>query len=316
MKRNGFLYVLIWTLVVLLIAGLSYGVFTLFNVPEDPDDDPIIDPKDPVITASFEGYTVYKLSEVSFPFVIARITFASDSAMDFDMDQLVTSEQLSLDQTQVYQDELLSQGLFLSYQMVDFELPSNKQTFTVNIFIPVKNPEAEKITLSTKFKSNINLEIDLTFAQGVKEMLGYVEDDPNVITDNENYKMKVLGIEDLTNSSIMQKLSDGEVEQATFSSQARIFGIKILVEPLGGKTVILRDSRLKLSDGTVIALALDSSYYIDGYLNTLGHQFQIMEESYLIFDVYSDSQGLPEITLILEILLNDKEEWVSVLINE
>lgn len=316
MRRNGFLYVLIWTLVILLFAGLSFGVYTLLNPDEDPDDDPIIDPKDPVITASFEGYTVYKLDEVSFPFVIARITFASDSAMDFGIDQLVTSEQLSLAQTQVYQDELLSKGLFLSYQMVEFELPKNKQTFTVNLFIPVKNPDTEKITLTTKFKSTISLDIDLTFAQGVKEMLGYVEKDPDIITDNESYKIKVLGIVDLTNTSIMQKLSDGEVEQATFSSRTQIIGVKMLVEPLGGKAIILNDSRLKLTDGTVIATALDSSYFIDGFINTIGYQFLTTEESYLIFDVYSDTQGLIEITLTLEILFSDKEEWISVLINE
>lgn len=316
MRRNGFLYVLIWTLVILLFAGLSFGVYTLLNQDEDPDDDPIIDPKDPVITASFEGYTVYKLDDVSFTFVIARITFASDSAMDFGIDQLVTSEQLSLAQTQVYQDELLSKGLFLSYQMVEFELPKNKQTFTVNVFIPVKNADAEKITLTTKFKSTISLDIDLTFAQGVKEMLGYVENDPSIITDNESYKIKVLEIEDLTNTSIMQKLSDGEVEQATFSSRTQIIGVKMLVEPLGGEAVILNDSRLKLTDGTVIATALDSSYFIDGFINTIGHQFLTTEESYLIFDVYSDTQRLIEITLTLEILFSDKEEWISVLINE
>jgi hypothetical protein len=317
MRRNGFIYVLIWTLVVLLLAGLTYGAFMFFNNEKDPDDDdPIVDPKDPVITATFEGYTVYKLNEVSFPFVIARITFASDTAMIFGIDQLVTSEQLSLAQTQVFQDELLSKGLFLSYQMVEFELPQNKQSYTVNLFIPVKNPDAEKITLSTKFKSNINLEIDLTFAQGVKEMLGYVEDDPSIVTDNENYRMKVLFIEDLTNTSIMQKLSDGEVEQATFSSQARIIGVKMMIEPIGGNTVILRDSRLKLSDGTVIALALDSSYYIEGYISTLDYRFQYMEESYIMFDVYSNTQELLEISLTLEILINGKEEWISILINE
>jgi hypothetical protein len=39
MKRNGFLYVLIWTLFILLIAGLTFGVYTLLNREEDPDDD-------------------------------------------------------------------------------------------------------------------------------------------------------------------------------------------------------------------------------------------------------------------------------------
>ena len=185
MRRSGFINVLIWTLVILLIVGLTYGVFTLFNGAKDPDeDDPIVIPKDPVITATMEGFTVYKLSEVSFPFVIARITFSSEKAMVFDINDLVTSEQLSLAQTQVYQDELLANGLFLSYQMVDFELPRNKESFSVNLFIPVKNPDAQKITVTTRFKSDIKLEFDLSFVQGVKEMLGYVEE-PGVITDND-----------------------------------------------------------------------------------------------------------------------------------
>ncbi|MDP3306186.1 MAG: hypothetical protein Q8S15_08940 [Erysipelotrichaceae bacterium] len=317
MRRNGFINVLIWTLVILLIVGLTYGVFTLFNGVKYPDeDDPIVIPKDPVITATMEGYTVYKLSEISFPFVIARVTFESEEAMFFDISDLITSEQLSLAQTQVYQDDLLSNGLFLSYQMVEFELPRNKKSFSINLFIPVKNPDAQKITVTTRFKSDIKLEFDLSFVQGVKEMLGYVEDDPTVITDNDKYKLKILGLEDLTNTTIMQRLSDGESEQAEFSSQARVIGVKLLIEPLGGKIVTLKDSRLKLKDGTVIALALDSSYFIEGYVSTLDHQFQSIEESYLIFDIYSDTQELLNMALILEIKFEGEDDWITILINE
>lgn len=316
MRRNGFIYVLIWTLVILLIAGLTYGVFTLFNNDKDPDDDdPIIDPKDPVITATFDGYTVYKLSEVSFPFVIARITFASDSAMVFGIDQLVTSEQLSLDQTQVYQDELLAKGLLLSYQMVEFELPRNKQSFTVNLFIPVKDPDAEKITLSTKFKSNINLQIDLTFAQGVKEMLGYVEE-PGVITDNQTYKLKVLGIEDLTSYPVMRKYDDGTSEEVTYPSTAKIYAVKVSVTPLNDNVLTIKQGRYRIITSGQTALSMSKEYFVEGFSNIISLPIEVEIQGYLLFDVYSTELSLLDQNTVFEVQFDGNSEWIEITIIE
>lgn len=315
MRRNGFLYVLIWTLVILLFTGLSFGVYTLLNQDEDPDDDPIIDPKDPVITASFEGYTVYKLDDVSFTFVIARITFASDSAMDFGIDQLVTSEQLSLAQTQVYQDELLSKGLFLSYQMVEFELPKNKQMFTVNVFIPVKNADAEKITLTTKFKSTISLDIDLTFAQGVKEMLGYVEE-PGVVTDNDTYKLKVMGLEDLTSYPVMRKFDDGTSEEVTFSSTAKIYAVKVSVTPLNDSTLIISQARYRIITSGQTWLNMTKEYSVEGFDNIVSQPIENPVEGYLIFDVYSTELSLLDQNTIFEVRFEGSDEWIEITIIE
>ena len=315
MKRNGFLHVLIWVLAILLFAGVTFGIYTFLNQDEDPDDDPIIIPKDPVISAVFEGYTVYKLDEISFPFVIARITFASDSAMNFDIDQLITSEQLSLAQTQVYQDELLANGLYLSYQMVDFELPKNKQTFTVNVFIPVKNPESEKIVLTTKFKSTINLEIDLTFAQGVKEMLGYVEE-PGVITDNETYKLKVLGLEDLTSFPVMRKYDDGTSEEVTFPSTAKIYAVKVSVTPLNDNKLIINQGRYRIITSGQTALSMTKDYFVEGYDNIISLSIESLTEGYLIFDVYSTELSLLDQNTIFEVRFEGSEEWIEITIIE
>ncbi len=315
MKLNAFLKVLISTLVVLLIVGLGVGINTLLNREKDPDDDPIVDPKDPVITANFEGYTVYKLDEVSFPFVIARITFVSDSAMDFGIDQLITSEQISLAQTNVYQDELLSKKLYLSYQMVDFELPRNKQTFTVNLFIPIKNPEAVKVTLTTKFKSNIKLEIDLTFAQGVKEMLGYVED-PGVVTDNETYKLKILGLEDLTSFGVMRKYDDGSSEEVSFPSTAKIYAVKVALTPLKNHTLLIAQGRYRIITSGQVSLSMSKDYFVEGFSNMVGIPLSVYTEGYLIFDVYSTELSLLDQNTIFEVRFENMTEWIEITIIE
>ncbi len=315
MKPNAFLKVLIGTLVILLLVGLTYGVMTLLDSQKDPDDDPIIDPKDPVITANFEGYTVYRLEEVSFPFVIARITFSSDSAMSFGLDQLVTSEQLSLAQTEVYQEELLSKKLYLSYQMVDFELPRNKQTFTVNLFIPIKNPGISSITLSTKFKSDIELEMDLTFAQGVKEMLGYVED-PNVITDNETYKLKILGLEDVTSFPVMRKYDDGSSEEVSFPSTAKIYAVKIALTPLNEKTLTIAQGRYRIISGGQVSLSMTKEYSIEGLSNLVSLPVSVYTEGYLIFDVYSTELSLLDQNTIFEVRFDGSTEWIEITIIE
>ena len=316
MRRSGFINVLIWTLIILLIVGLTYGVFTLFNGAKDPDeDDPIIIPKEPVVTATMEGYTVYKLSEVSFPFVIARITFESEEAMVFGIDQLITSEQVSLAQTQVYQDDLLSKGLFLSYQMVEFELPRNKKSFSINLFIPVKNPEAEMISVTTRFKSDIKLDFDLSFAQGVKEMLGYVED-PGVITDNDKYKLKVLGLEDLTSFPVMRKFDDGTSEEVSFPSTARIYAVKISVTPLNNTALVITEGRYRIVSTGQTALSMTKEFSVEGFSNIISRSITDPSEGYLIFDVYSSELSLLDQNTVFEIRFEGIADWIKITIIE
>lgn len=316
MRRSGFINVLIWTLVILLIVGLTYGVFTLFNGAKDPDeDDPIIIPKEPVVTATMEGYTVYKLSEISFPFVIARITFESEEAMVFGIDQLITSEQVSLAQTQVYQDDLLSKGLFLSYQMVEFELPRNKKSFSINLFIPVKNPEAEMISVTTRFKSDIKLDFDLSFAQGVKEMLGYVED-PGVITDNDKYKLKVLGLEDLTSFPVMRKFDDGTSEEVSFPSTARIYAVKISVTPLNNTALVITEGRYRIVSTGQTALSMTKEFSVEGFSNIISRSITDPSEGYLIFDVYSSELSLLDQNTVFEIRFEGIADWIKITIIE
>lgn len=316
MRRSGFINVLIWTLIILLIVGLTYGVFTLFNGAKDPDeDDPIIIPKEPVVTATMEGYTVYKLSEVSFPFVIARITFESEEAMVFGIDQLITSEQVSLAQTQVYQDDLLSKGLFLSYQMVEFELPRNKKSFSINLFIPVKNPEAEMISVTTRFKSDIKLDFDLSFAQGVKEMLGYVED-PGVITDNDKYKLKVLGLEDLTSFPVMRKFDDGTSEEVSFPSTARIYAVKISVTPLNNTALVITEGRYRIVSTGQTALSMTREFSVEGFSNIISRSITDPSEGYLIFDVYSSELSLLDQNTVFEIRFEGIADWIKITIIE
>lgn len=316
MRRNGFINVLIWTLVILLIVGLTYGVFTLFNGVKYPDeDDPIVIPKDPVITATMEGYTVYKLSEISFPFVIARVTFESEEAMVFDISDLITSEQLSLAQTQVYQDDLLSNGLFLSYQMVEFELPRNKKSFSINLFIPVKNPDAQKITVTTRFKSDIKLEFDLSFVQGVREMLGYVEE-PGVITDNDKYKLKVLGLEDLTSFPVLRTFDDGTSEEVTFPSTARIYAVKVSVTPLNNTTLVITEGRYRIVSSGQTALSMTKEFSVEGFSNIISRSITSQSEGYLIFDVYSTELSLLDQNTVFEVRFEGVADWIKITIIE
>jgi hypothetical protein len=196
-----------------------------------------------------------------------------------------------------------------------FELPKNKQTFTVNVFIPVKNPEAEKITLSTKFKSSVNLDIDLTFAQGVKEMLGYVEE-PGVITDNDTYKLKVLGLEDLTSFPVMRKFDDGTSEEVTFPSSAKIYAVKISVTPLNEHTLVISQARYRITTSGQTALSMTKEYSVEGFNNIVSLSIVNAVEGYLIFDVYSTELSLLDQNTIFEVKFEGSDEWIEITIIE
>ncbi|MBV1708543.1 MAG: hypothetical protein KMY54_01680 [Erysipelothrix sp.] len=183
------------------------------------------------------------------------------------------------------------------------------------MFIPVKDPDAEKITLSTKFKSNINLQIDLTFAQGVKEMLGYVEE-PGVITDNQTYKLKVLGIEDLTSYPVMRKYDDGTSEEVTYPSTAKIYAVKVSVTPLNDNVLTIKQGRYRIITSGQTALSMSKEYFVEGFSNIISLPIEVEIQGYLLFDVYSTELSLLDQNTVFEVQFDGNSEWIEITIIE
>ena len=81
-------------------------------------------------------YECYPNLDFDFDFIIAKVKFTSNMAIDYDLSRAKTSEGLSLDKVQEYIDKLKDKSYFVSSKNIDSRISSNDTTYTGNIFIP------------------------------------------------------------------------------------------------------------------------------------------------------------------------------------
>ena len=146
-------------------------------------------------------------------------------------------------------------------------------------------------------------------------MLGYVEE-PGVITDNDSYKLKVLGLEDLTSFSVMRKYDDGTNEEVPFPSTAKIYAVKISVTPLNSHKLLITQGRYRIITSGQTAYSMTKDYYVEGFDNIVNLAIENPVEGYLIFDVYSTELSLLDQNTIFEVKFEGSEEWIKITIIE
>lgn len=187
------------------------------------------------LKADLVEYSVYRLDEIDFQFIIAKIRIKGQESIHLDLSHFVTDEKIALNQVEDYVSQLEENGLFLGKQNVWFELISNEASAMFNIFIPIKDKAKTTLDLNIDFDDNISF--DLTKANGTKEMLCYQPDD--VITDGKTYQMKVSNAFLITGDTITRTYPDGYSEEYMVPSTAEVHAFKIDAVSLWGDEVII-----------------------------------------------------------------------------
>lgn len=301
------------TLVLLLVVG-SMVYRTLFPDPIDPNPNPDPDPKTEV-RVTLDNYTVYKLDDVSFPFVIARIEVSSEKLIEAVLSDFYTSEQLNLNQTQSQQKELSDLGYSLDEQRVDFELPKETDSYAVNVFIPIRNKDAQSVTLYFTKNTKTAITFDLSFANGTKEMLGYIPDE-HVLTDDSTYRIEVISFADVTGYTVTRTLNSGETEEVAFPSTARIFAIRLIVEPLTDLSITIEDARYTLVNRNLTTVAFKSNLRVEELNNLIDVESTTFYDGYLFFDLLADVNELFDQNSLFEIKLAHLDKWLKITLND
>lgn len=315
MKHERKIYgvISVLTLVLLLVVG-SMVYRTLFQEPNNPNPNPNPEPK-AEIQVTLDNYTVYKLDDVSFPFIIARIELSSDELIVAALSDFYTSEQLNLNQTLSQQEELSDLGYSLDEQRVDFELPKESNLYAVNVFIPIRNKDAQSVTLYFAKNTKTALTFDLSFANGTKEMLGYKPDE-HVFTDDATYRIEVVSFADVTGYTVMNTLANGEVVEASFPSTARIFAVRLMIEPLSSQMIQIESARYTLLNDNQTSYAFEKNMQVEEYVNLMQEEITGFTSGYVFFDLYANDIVLFDQNSKFELKLLHLDQWITLTLND
>jgi len=298
-----------------IVFMISIVVFFTHQKPSidppnnDYDEPPIVTP---VVMMESLDYTVYRLEEISFPFVIATLQVSSTEPFKLSLSDLVTSEQLRLDQISVYWEDLKAFGLDLTIQNVVESLDQLTNMHTFTVLIPIRNNELPKLSLYINLNSDIKIDFDVQVGTGSKEMLGWVQPiDP--ITPIEE-SIKVLTVIDVTSKAVFERIDEIQSVLVEFPSTVSLIGVLLEATFEDEKSVIIEEARYRLVDLNQVAISFPSTYEVEGYTNMINTDIVNNTKSYIFFDVYSISEATQQ-KAIFEFRFKNSDEWHRIQLN-
>lgn len=254
-------------------------------------------------------YTVYRLDELDFQFVIAKIRVRAEEAINIPLSHFTTSEGIQLDQIDSYLNVLDSQGLYVGKQNVWFELVSLETSYVANIFIPVRDRQARSVAVHMDFGDNEDLQMDLSRAEGTKEMLGYVADD--IITDGRTYQMQVGAAFQIAPEEMYRTFEDGSTETAGLPSTAEVHVFRLEAVSLWGDEITVEQAVYE-TDSAVQFEALPVGFDSEKYDNILGKTIRDKDSGVLFFITYNPDREPITYQGRLRLKLQGQENWIEI----
>lgn len=265
-------------------------------------------PEDEIVV-TLQNYKVFTLNGLDFKFVIANINVKSKNPINLELNHFKTSENIVLNDVEPYVNQLEDHSLFLGRQNVWFSLISNDTELSSNIFIPVKDTNANSISLITDFANQKEMSIDLTKNPGTAELLYYQAED--VISDGKTYQMKVSAAYDITGEPMYQMMN-GVQNDYLLPSTTKVYAFNIEAVSLWGDAIEL-DSAVYVPENSKEQFdAMDSSIRSMKLMNILGKEITEKDSGYLFFYAYDPDENPVTYKGSLKLKLKNRDSWITV----
>lgn len=258
---------------ILLVICLGLGVYLFSNksnVTKKTEPSIITQSQAEDDTIQYPSYTVYKSDDIDFTFIIANIHIQQASSIT--LDDFKTSEDIVLSDVKTYVQQLESHSYYLGKANVWFSLDTTDKDFKGNIFIPVKQKDANTITITCKGSSHT---FDLTKQYGNIQDLSYTGNQ-QIVSDQKTYQFVVNDGFEIASDEMLE---NGETMM--LPSTARVFAYKMKVEHLQQPIEIERAMFMD-EDGNTLQ-SEGSSISSMKYENAIGKQLQEGEEACFFF---------------------------------
>jgi len=312
-------------LVCFLSVGLIMGIISITgSFTDDPEEDQtqnheiaqVGNQKKPDETENTSGmniglveYTHYRLDELDFQFVIAKIRFKADEPVHVSLEHFKTSEGIILNQVDNYVNELESNALFLGKQNVWFEIISQEKSVISNIFIPVNNKDLEEVTVSNDFNKDV-LTFKLNNPTGTKDLLSYQPDD--VITDGKTYQMKVSSAFEITGDTITRTYPDGYSEEYISPSTAQIHAFRVDAVSLWGDHLVIESAVYTVKETNETFEAFNEQFSTMKYQNLINKTITDTDSGVLFFETLNPGENPITYQGVLKLKIKGQENEIII----
>ncbi|MCI5773360.1 MAG: hypothetical protein MR210_02255 [Erysipelotrichaceae bacterium] len=303
-----------------LIIAISILGFMLINNHQS-DDSPVKEEKPslsdvagqdkPTANTAFDGikidlvdYTTYKLDDLDFNFVIAKIRVKADEATNINLDHFVTSENITLADYDEYVAALESKGYYLGKQNVWYELVSLETEYFSNIFIPIKDKNLAKIEVTNDIDQT-TMVFDLTKNEGSKEMLRYEAND--IISDGKTYQIQVSSAFDITGEQLYQNDSEYLVP-----STVGIYCFNLDVISLWKDKIVIEEAYYYPDNSKEVFKALDSSIKAMKHDNIIGQEITEKSSGSLFFEAFNPMNNPITYTGTLKLKVSGSDSLIEI----
>lgn len=291
---------------VLVVSLLSLGFYVravIENLPEDHDD-PVVEQ---IYTVSLNDYKVYSFNDLRFDFIMADVTVTSNLAFNLPSNPFTTSENINLANGPEYSDPLIADGYQLNCPIAANESDLSK---TYCLFIPVVNRSLNELILKVALDRTYNLSFNMndTAHAGTRGMLGLTE-------PVEQFTASIIDSTVISTSSFYTLGQDDVHQEASFPTNAQVFGFQVTIENKTSKAIQVETAML-IIDGVGTYQLVDLTYKNDDYLNLIGLDITSMRTGYLmmtITDSTIDLYSLQSSAIHLLIKLKGSDSMIEIL---
>lgn len=300
--------------VTIVIVLIMTGIF------KDPSMDiPMVD--EPVTRLNFQikGYNVYDYSDIPFKFIIADAYILDSKNINYSLKNLVTEENVSLDNVQEYIWYLNKSG----YQLRDFNyssvIKSTDNQAYLHIFIPVldNNLNIMRLNIWDPIINSYNYYyFDLKQNVNSNSMTDVVVKKLNTDLD---VKSDVIEFnKDLVNSILVDKLKVFNSEQifyynpnkskVKFDDNVKIYSLELFHDYK--QSIIIKAMKLVFSDGYSV-FALPGQYHSTDNDNIIGRIWE-SGNGRAFFEVDLDNINRLNSDFKLYVLFKGMKEWIKI----
>lgn len=294
---------------ILILGAFGFGLYKLFGLlfadKQEQQQQEVIPNVETVedVKLNLKDYVVYidDTDELGFSFVVAKINFKADKNIQFDLNDLQTSEKISLGSVNKYKQILTERGYSLDELKIDSYISAESNDVTANIFIPYKTGASSFSVYNSKNPAT-NISFDLDKNNKIITSLKF-DTEENIVIDNTSVRVESCFI------STIMKHNDEEYE---IPSSIRIFTFIVCVDSVDDNVSITDAYFIKDGDSEDQKIeAMSSDYRSINEENIIGKKLTAGKEGALFFEGYSRDEE-PNYAGSLMIKFSNSEDWVKI----
>lgn len=302
------------TLITMIVLGIFlWNLITNEPVEEEP---PIVDPSvKQTFDFTINNFTLFEIEEFGFDFILADIHVESNKPINLSLSHFTTSEDIQLNGVDNYLNAIESAGYnFGDYNPV-FSLNSDSIKSNFTIFIPIKDRDAKTLTITVSLNPASSIVFDLEKPNSI----GLLSDLGRNQTNIEPEEISEISVDDvfiLSKSHFYTLDENGDRQDAFFSSNSKIVGVKLTVKNKSDNPFRIQNAILSSKDSNSFAI-VDSSYLVEGYNLIMNEYLTGTMSGYIFYEIFDQNYEINNVKQISILLSSiDVEKLYEITINE